>query len=400
MSLTFVAHNTLEPAIYGAMAGVLASQRGVELAHLNVEWDTQRYADACQHVTAAGDLVTSGLLWYERLSGKSAGRVWQLDDLLSLHGAKDWIIPLGPSQLASFTRLAREVRNYSVDYQLVEVEHSRQGYQFHRLDSLDGAPNTWWRDSFGRFTQRHHTQQSSSSRRLRIALIGTYQDQLESYPATLASLGDAAEAQGTLTEIVFIPPRSSEHVLQSTLKDIDGVILPGGSDMQNVAGQIRVAHYCLKHGIPTLGLCLGMQTMATAVIQQMSGDTQANLAEADPQAAVKTFIPLGETAGRSLHRLGDNVMKMRSGSQMASILGERSTIRYNHRFQLNPQFKDSLENYGLAISATCLDGAIADGIEYASHPFYVAVQGHPELTSTSENPHPLMRAFLQAAADA
>jgi len=396
MTLTFVAHNTPEPALYGAMASVLACQRGVGLAHLPVDWNKQRYADACQHVTAEGELVSSGLLWYERLSGKSAGKVWQLDDLLSLHGGKDWVIPLGPSQLESFTKLARAVRDYSVEYQLVEVERVAQGYQLGRGSSGQGL---WWRDSFGRFTAGHRTPPMPGARRLRIALIGTYSDQLGSYPATLAALGDAAEALGTAVETVFIPPRAPENVLLGTLQDVDGVLMPGGSDMLNVAGQIRVAHYCLQHELPVLGLCLGMQTMATAVIQQMLGNTQANLAEADPLAPLKTFVPLAQTSGHPQHRLGDDVMKMCSDSQLASLLGEEATVRYNHRFQLNPQFKTNLQSYGLTVSGTDRSGTIADGIEYAAHPFYVGVQGHPELTSAAERPHPLISAFLKAAAN-
>jgi len=397
MTLTFVAHNTPEPALYGAMASILACQRGVGLAHLSVNWNKQRYADACQHVTAEGELVTSGLLWYERFSGKSAGKVWLLDDLLSLHGSKDWVIPLGPSQLESFTKLARAVRDYSVDYQLVEVERGVQGYQLRRGGSVQGGQGVWWRDSFGRFTTGHRTPPALGSRRLRIALIGTYSDQLGSYPATLAALGDAAEALGTAVETVFIPPRAPENVLISTLRDVDGVLMPGGSDMLNVAGQIRAAHYCLQHDLPVLGLCLGMQTMATAVIQKMLGNTQANLAEADPLAPLKTFVPLEQTSGHPQHRLGDDVMKMRDDSQLASLLGGETTVRYNHRFQLNPQFKKNLQSYGLTVSGTDRSGTIADAIEYAAHPFYVGVQGHPELTSAPERPHPLISAFLKAA---
>lgn len=390
MTITFVAHDTPEPALYGAMASILARHRGVGFAHLPVEWHKQNYADACQHVTSNGGLVTSGLLWYERFNGVCAGKVRQLDDLLSLHGGKEWVIPLGPSQLASFSKLMREVKDLSVDYELIEVKTKSQGYQLNYGDSQE----VWWRDSFGRLTSGYPERPRAASKRLSIALIGTYHDQLSSYPATLAALGDAADALGVAIETVFIPPQSPEHVLLSTLQHVDGVLLPGGSDMLNVAGQTRVAHYCLQQRVPVLGLCLGMQTMATAVIQQMMGNTAANLAEADPQAELKTFVPLGETSG---HRLGDKRMTMRAGSQLAAVLGETSVVRYNHRFQLNPQFKTDLEAYGLSISGTDESGAIAEGIEYASHPFYLGVQGHPELSSTAERPHPLMSAFLQAA---
>ncbi|EIC84089.1 gamma-glutamyl-gamma-aminobutyrate hydrolase family protein [Serratia sp. M24T3] len=397
MALTFVAHNTPEPALYGAMASVISAQYGTELAHLSESWDTSRYADACQHVTAEGNLVSSGLLWHERLNQKSPGKAWNLAELLRAHGNRDWVIPLGPSGLANFAQLVAEARYHSIEHRLLEVVGNQKGFQFSHNGSLDTTQTAWRRDSYGRLTSAANLSIPFTSRRLKIALIGTYQDQLQSYPATLAAIGDAAEALGLSVETVFIPPRSSEQLLHNLMPDIDGVILPGGSDMQNVAGQIRVAHYCLRQQIPTLGLCLGMQTMATAVIQQMTGSLFANLAEADPHAAIKTFVPLAETPGHPQHRLGDDVMTLRNGSRMAAVLGDKTTLRYNHRFQLNPLFIDDLEAYGLAVSGTDPSGSIADAIEYAAHPFYLGVQGHPELTSTAQQPHPLIAAFLQAA---
>lgn len=397
MALTFVAHNTPEPALYGAMASVLAEQTGADLAHLMTNWDISSFADACQHVTAEGNLVASGLLWHERRNRKSPGKALTLSELLSLNPSQDWIIPLSPSGLTDLPQMVALARQHAIDFQIIDVEPREQGFQFGSHGIIDKAQTIWWRDNYGRLTSGPRVAAPLGSLRLKIALLGTYQDQIQSYPATLAALGDAADAQGLHVETVFIPPRSPEHVLRSVMQQIDGVILPGGSDMQNVAGQIRVAHYCLRQQIPTLGLCLGMQTMATAVIQQMTGSLFANLAEADPLAAVKTFVPLAEAAAHPEHRLGAKVMSLRKGSQMAAVLGDKATLRYNHRFQLNPLFIDDLEAYGLAVSGTDQSGTIADAIEYAEHPFYLGAQGHPELTSTALQPHPLFSAFLQAS---
>lgn len=397
MALTFVAHNTPEPALYGAMASVLAEQTGADLAHLMTNWDISLFADACQHVTAEGNLVASGLLWHERRNRKSPGKALTLSELLSLNHSQDWIIPLSPSGLTDLPQMVAVARQHAIDFQIIDVEAREQGFQFGSHGIIDKAQTIWRRDNYGRLTSGPRVAAPLGSLRLKIALLGTYQDQIQSYPATLAALGDAADAQGLHVETVFIPPRAPEHVLRSVMQQIDGVILPGGSDMQNVAGQIRVAHYCLRQQIPTLGLCLGMQTMATAVIQQMTGSLFANLAEADPLAAVKTFVPLAEAAAHPEHRLGAKVMSLRKGSQMAAVLGDKATLRYNHRFQLNPLFIDDLEAYGLAVSGTDQSGTIADAIEYAEHPFYLGVQGHPELTSTALQPHPLFSAFLQAS---
>ncbi|NDL62221.1 hypothetical protein GRH90_05570 [Enterobacteriales bacterium SAP-6] len=228
-----------------------------------------------------------------------------------------------------------------------------------------------------------------------IALLGSRRDQLDVYPAIAAALGDAADALSLRLDILFASPRQP---LGDTLDRADGVLLPGGASMANVAGQIAAARYTLDNAIPTLGLCLGMQTMATAVAQRMLGSAEVNLAEAEPLAPIKSFVPLAETAGRPHHRLGDQTMLSVPGSRMHALLGDRSGMRYNHRFQLNPALKQSLENYGLRISATDDSGAIADGIEFTGHDFYLGVQGHPELSSARGRPHPLLMAFLTAAA--
>ncbi|MEG3132605.1 gamma-glutamyl-gamma-aminobutyrate hydrolase family protein [Rouxiella sp. T17] len=398
MTLTFVSHDTPEPALYGAMAAILAGQQGKPLAHLAVDWNKAAYADACQHVTANGHLVTSGLLWHERLNGKSAENFWPLESLINSSSSQDLIVPLAPSQQVTFNRFAQLARDFSIDYQVIEISESAKGFHFNSAKEGE-ISKIWRRDRYGRFITHQRLVNSTSAHRLRIALVGSYQDQKGSYPATLAALGDAIDAMALNVEVIFLPPQSSAQTLANTLASVDGVVLPGGSDMRNVAGQIRVAHYCLNHKKPILGLCLGMQTMATAAIQQMLGNTQANLAEADPQAAFKTFVPLAAMPGNPVHRLGDDNMFLAAGTHLAAVLGNNTQLRYNHRFHLNPLFKDDLARSGLIISGTDRSGTIADGIEHAAHPFYLGVQGHPELTSSVEQPHPLISAFLRAAAD-
>jgi len=227
--------------------------------------------------------------------------------------------------------------------------------------------------------------------------VGAQADQCSVYPATLAALGDAADALALSLDIVYADPLMPEDQLHAVMAGVDGILLPGGAAMCNVTGQVRAAHYALHHNIPVLGLCLGMQTMSTAIVQKMLGSLKANLAEADPDAEIKTFVPLSDTPAFPVHRLGSHIMHVRPGTRMHAILGDEFTVRYNHRFHLEPALKAGLEEYGLLISGTDVTGKIADGIEYTRHPFYLGVQGHPELSSLRVNPHPLLTAFLKAA---
>ncbi|WP_198670064.1 gamma-glutamyl-gamma-aminobutyrate hydrolase family protein [Rahnella sp. NRRL B-41462] len=395
MAFIFVAHDTPEPSLYGAMAAILAAQKDLPLAHLPVSWDTARYPDACQHVVGEGQRVTSGLLWAERLILQSAGKVMKLEELLKTYGTGDVVIPLGPIQIIQFTQVARQVRENAFDYELITVERENQGYMFRRHGLTDEAAGCWWRDRYGRWINHDTPPQTTTS--LRIALVGAQSEQCTTYPATLAALGDAADALSVSLDMVYAAPQVLEDHLHEVMENVDGILLPGGSAMCNVTGQICAAHYALNRHIPILGLCLGMQTMTTAIVQNMMGSAKANLAEADPDADIKTFVPLTNTPTFPVHRLGDHRMHSRPGSRLHEILGDEFIVRYNHRFHLAPELKPDLENHGLLISGTDATGKIADGIEFTRHPFYLGVQGHPELSSLPVKPHPLLIAFLKAA---
>lgn len=170
--------------------------------------------------------------------------------------------------------------------------------------------------------------------------------------------------------------------------------------MPNVAGQIAVARATLRHGIPTLGLCLGMQTMATAAVQQLPALREASLAEANPAAPVKTFVPLRQPALTGVHRSGRLSMHSRPGTLMAALLGEHSPLHYNHRYQFNPDLNGALAQAGIDVSALGGDGTVVDAIEAGNGRFWCGVQGHPELGSRLDAPHPLITALLRRAAGA
>ncbi|WP_413733427.1 glutamine amidotransferase-related protein [Sodalis sp. RH21] len=427
MTLIFVAHDTPEPALYGAMAAILADRLRLPLTHLAQAWDLAAYPDACQHAAAAGPLVASGLIWHERLGGRGVGAAKNWSELAELPAGQDWVIPLGPAHLAELPDRLRALDELGLDYRLAQVEMAPSGLAFTCGGVTQTAWGQWRRDAYGRWYGQDIADpvpgpSADGARRddlaaepargveaglarangvplgkaaLCIALLGSRRDQLEVYPAIAAALGDAADALSLSLDILFASPRES---LAGILDRADGVLLPGGASMANVAGQIAAARYSLDNAIPTLGLCLGMQTMTTAVAQRMLGSSEVNLAEAEPLAPVKSFVPLAPKRGHPRHRLGEQMMLSVPGSRMNALLGDRSAMRYNHRFQLNPALKQGLEHYGLRISATDDSGTIADGVEFTDHVFYLGVQGHPELSSAPGRPHPLLLAFLTAAA--
>jgi CTP synthase len=404
MTITIVEHDTAEPALYGAMAAVVARERGAKLAHLPALFDTRLYPDAVQHVAAEGALVPSGLLWIERLTGMEIGRETTSETLLAQAQSHDIVLPWHAPVAADREALSLLVKRASaqrigVEYLTVTEEAASWRMRSSQGSILEEAITHWRRDRFGRPKAVESAEPPARSEsKLRIGLVGAERDHRRVYPALLAALGDCGDAERANIDVVFISPIGlKRRDVDGILAEIDGLLLPGGSDMANVPGQILMADGALRLGKPTLGLCLGMQTMATAVAQNALHSTMANLAEADPSAPIKTFIPLSEDGSfLSAHRLGERKIAIAANTRLHNLLGPEATMRLNHRFRLNPELLPILAKAGLCISANDGSGGIADAIELEDHPFYLGVQGHPELSSRSGRAHPLMRAFLQA----
>ena len=175
------------------------------------------------------------------------------------------------------------------------------------------------------------------------------------------------------------------------------MLLPGGSDMADVPGQILMARGALDAAVPTVGLCLGMQTMATAVAQGVLGEAAVNLAEADPDAPLHSFVAMSEDAALAPHRLGERATLPIPGTRYGSLPGARRWERFNHRYRLNAGLKHAFAAAGARVSAWDETGTVADAIEVDRHPFFIGLQGHPELQSAPGAPHPLLSWFVKAA---
>lgn len=399
MTLILVEHDTAIPARYAAAAAAVSLQRGCEMMYLPSAFDTGRHADAVQHVVSGGGLGPSGLCWFERLNGRPAPAVASADEIIAAAATADIAVPVHAAFLAepkSVADLARGAVAAAVEVERMTVVLAGSTL----VEQPTGAPLAWI-DRFGRFLAEP-PRDERPDRALLIGLIGAESDHREVYPAALASLADAAQSLSVDLSLRFIDPSALQASDIDGLATLSGILLPGGSAMKNVRGQIEVANACLRLGLPTAGLCLGMQSMATAIAWQAFGRGRANLAEADPDAEIKTFIAMSGRAGAHgsplpEHRTGDQVSTVNAGTRFSALLPENRTERYNHRFQLDPSLLQALQRAGLVVGAEGLDGAIVDAIEHGDHPFFMGMQGHPEQNSSPQQPHPLLVAFLQAA---
>jgi CTP synthase len=197
---------------------------------------------------------------------------------------------------------------------------------------------------------------------------------------------------------------------EKALAGVDGVCIPGGFGVRGIEGKLGALRYTRTNGIPTLGLCLGMQCMVIEYARDVAGLEKANSAEFDPEtpdAVIATMagqldVVAGDRDMGGTMRLGSYPANLQKGSVAAAAYGSTEvTERHRHRYEVANAYRDRLSEAGLVFSGTSPDGLLVEFAELPAdvHPFYVGTQAHPELKSRPTRPHPLFSAFVQAAID-
>lgn len=210
---------------------------------------------------------------------------------------------------------------------------------------------------------------------LRIGIIGDGVRMLRHYPAVMLSLGDAAARAGSAVMPVFVPAPTMLH--DGLPAGLDGLVLPGGPDMGQVEAQVEAADAAFAIDLPLLGLCLGMQSMATAAMRR-GGATGAMPEEVAGPGAERSFTLMRDATGSVRHRLGDTALAPLAGSRLAALASGGTKVRMHHRYALNASLTAALTAGGLVVSAYSDDG-IAEATEAPGKCFHLGLQGHPEL---------------------
>src|SRR5947209_9510022 len=246
---------------------------------------------------------------------------------------------------------------------------------------------------------------SSAERRLRIALVGKYVQLEDAYLSVAESLKHAGVHLGSRVEIDWIDSESVEQPeVAERLRSADGILIPGGFGGRGFEGKIRAAQIAREHGIPYLGICLGMHVAVSEFARHVAGMDGANSTEMDPETPYPVIDLLPEQKeiadmGGTM-RLGADPVKLHEGTRMRELYGEPVVYeRHRHRYEVNNHLRRRLEALGLICSGTSPDERLVEGIELAreTHPFYVASQYHPEFKSRPERPAPLFRELVGAA---
>ncbi len=239
--------------------------------------------------------------------------------------------------------------------------------------------------------------------RVRVALAGKYVQLHDAYLSVSEALQHASYALGRNVEIEWVDTEAvTDANAAEAFAGVDGILVPGGFGPRGVEGMISAARYARERGVPYLGLCLGMQVAVIEYARNVLGWADAASGEFEPGSAHKVidFMP-GQSEdidkGGTL-RLGAWPCSVKPGTRLAALYGAPEiSERHRHRYELNNAFRAGLEAAGLTVSGASPDGRLAEAVEITEHPFFVAVQYHPEFKSRPTRPHPLFLGFLKAA---
>jgi len=241
----------------------------------------------------------------------------------------------------------------------------------------------------------------SPAKRTRVAVVGKYIDVRDAYKSIYESLTHAAASEDCGIELDLIDAESLQDGVHGQLKDVSGVLVPGGFGLRGVEGKIKAARFAREHRIPFLGLCLGMQVATIEFARNACGIKGANSTEFDKNTSEPVISLLEEQRGvRNMGasmRLGTWPTKIAKGTLAERIYGSTEVMeRHRHRYEFNMKYRDRMQEQGFVISGTSPDGTLAELIELRDHPYFVGCQYHPEFQSKPNKPHPLFRGFIQA----
>ncbi len=236
-----------------------------------------------------------------------------------------------------------------------------------------------------------------------IALVGKYIQLHDAYISVVEALKHGGIASRCVVHIRWVDSETvTDENAARLLGGVDGVLVPGGFGDRGIEGKISAIRYAREHGVPFLGLCLGMQMAVVEFARHVLGWSDAHSTELEPDTThpMVHLMPdqNGVTDIGGTLRLGSYPCVLDKTTKAYALYGEEVIQeRHRHRYEINNAYRKALQDAGLTLSGLSPDGRIVEMIELKSHPFFLATQAHPELKSRPNRPHPLFRGFVAAA---
>ncbi|MDI6605421.1 MAG: CTP synthase [Thermoanaerobacteraceae bacterium] len=281
----------------------------------------------------------------------------------------------------------------------VPLELDRQKVDEYVLNKLDlpiGQPDL---KEWKAFVEK----EKNLKKEVEIALVGKYVDLHDAYISVVESLRHAGIFHDALVKIRWVNAENvNDETVNVLLKDVKGILVPGGFGDRGIEGKIRAIQYARENKIPYLGLCLGMQCAVIEFARNVAGLKDAHSIEfnSGTMYPVIDLMPeqkdIDEMGGTM--RLGVYPCKVKKGTKAYEAYKDELVYeRHRHRYEFNNEYRELLTSKGLALSGLSPDERLVEIIEIKDHPFFVASQFHPEFKSRPLRPHPLFRDFIGAA---
>ncbi len=248
---------------------------------------------------------------------------------------------------------------------------------------------------------------------VKIAMCGKYTDLSDSYKSLNEALRHAGIHNHARVQIEYVDAESLTPQSAQQLAAFDAILVPGGFGKRGIEGKIVAAQFAREHGVPYLGICLGMQVATIEYARHVAGLEGANSTEFDPGCAHPVIALIeewqdrdGSVQKRSANsdlggtmRLGAQSSDVKPGTLAHQIYGPVVTERHRHRYEANVNYLDRLQQAGLVVSALTQTEKLTEIVELpqAVHPWFVGVQFHPEFKSTPWGGHPLFTSYVKAA---
>jgi CTP synthase len=315
-------------------------------------------------------------------------------------------------KIALFTNVAYEAVISAIDsdsiYKIPGLLHDQMMDEIvcHKLHILAKAADlSSWKYITERLANPKHT--------VDIAFVGKYVDLADSYKSLTEALIHAGIHTESKVKIHYMDSEEIEKSGTDGLKNMDAILIPGGFGVRGTEGKIAAIQYARTHKIPYLGICLGMQLAVIEFARNVAGLTGANSTEFNAEAPHKLIGLIEEWQDASgkiekrdessdlggTMRLGAQACPIVPNTLAASIYGAQVNERHRHRYEVNNHYVEQLKMAGLVVSARTSGEDLCEIIELtkATHPWFVAVQFHPEFTSNPRSGHPLFKAYVEAA---
>ncbi|MEV8273015.1 CTP synthase [Microbacterium sp. NPDC077184] len=242
-----------------------------------------------------------------------------------------------------------------------------------------------------------------------IGLVGKYIDLPDAYLSVTEAIKAGGFAHETHVTLRWIPSDECDtpEGAARALGDLDGIVVPGGFGIRGIEGKLGALRFAREQGIPTLGICLGLQCMVIEYARNKAGLEGASSSEFDPETAFPVIATMAEQVdilesgdlGGTM-RLGLYQADLAPGSLAEEVYGAATASeRHRHRYEVNNRFRDQIAEAGLTFSGLSPDRNLVEYVELPRdvHPYYIATQAHPELRSRPTAPHPLFRGLIGAA---